>query len=152
MKSAKTALGRTINMAALVAKNETTRAVSNIPVNARGDIIDNRGNVKISKETIAKEFNKDVLTGVEENISIKDEKSTTTPKQKKTESAIDTDVLDVYNDDRLSTPTDISNLSLDETVIEVNRTLRTREDGSSYHEIEYSDGSMTEEFYTDGPI
>ena len=28
MKSAKTALGRTINMAALAAKNETTRAVS----------------------------------------------------------------------------------------------------------------------------
>ena len=43
MKSAKTALGKTINMAALAAKHETTRAVSNIPVNARGDIIDNRG-------------------------------------------------------------------------------------------------------------
>ena len=82
MKSAKTALGRTINMAALAAKNETTRAVSNIPVNARGDIIDNRGNVTISKEEIAKEFNKDMIIGVEESISIKEETVTTSTKKK----------------------------------------------------------------------
>jgi hypothetical protein len=143
MKSAKTALGRTINMAALVAKNETARAVSNIPVNARGDIIDNRGNVKISKETIAKEFNKEVLTGIEETISIKDDE--VNPNKKKTKSTIDNDVLEVYNDDK-------SDLSLDEKVIEVNRKLRTRKDGSSYHEIEYSDGSMTEEFFQSGPV
>jgi hypothetical protein len=146
MKSAKTALGRTINMSALAAKNETTRAVSNIPVNARGDIIDNRGNVKISKETIAKEFNKEVLTGIEETISIKDDevKPNKKNKNKKVASTLDNDVLDVYNDN--------SDVSLDEKVIEVNRTLRTREDGSSYHEIEYSDGSMTEEFYKNGPV
>lgn len=142
MKSAKTALGKTINMAALVAKNETTRAVSNIPVNARGDIIDNRGNVKISKEEIAKEFNKDMIIGVEESISIKEESVTTSTKKKnkKTESTIDSDVFDINN----GTTDDVS---IDEKVVEVNRILRTREDGSSYHEIEYSDGSMTEEFY-----
>tara|TARA_B110000977_G_scaffold144406_1_gene183328 strand:+ start:116 stop:550 length:435 start_codon:yes stop_codon:yes gene_type:complete len=142
MKSAKTALGRTINMAALAAKNETTRAVSNIPVNARGDIIDNRGNVTISKEEIAKEFNKDMIIGVEESISIKEETVTTSTKKKnkKTESTIDSDVFDMNN----GTTNDVS---IDEKVVEVNRILRTREDGSSYHEIEYSDGSMTEEFY-----
>tara|TARA_R110000772_G_scaffold2232_11_gene7772 strand:+ start:8651 stop:9085 length:435 start_codon:yes stop_codon:yes gene_type:complete len=142
MKSAKTALGRTINMAALAAKNETTRAVSNIPVNARGDIIDNRGNVTISKEEIAKEFNKDMIIGVEESISIKEETVTTSTKKKnkKTESTIDSDVFDINN----GTTDDVS---IDEKVVEVNRILRTREDGSSYHEIEYSDGSMTEEFY-----
>tara|TARA_R110000822_G_scaffold91583_1_gene211015 strand:+ start:414 stop:848 length:435 start_codon:yes stop_codon:yes gene_type:complete len=142
MKSAKTALGRTINMAALAAKNETTRAVSNIPVNARGDIIDNRGNVTISKEEIAKEFNKDMIIGVEESISIKEETVTTSTKKKnkKTESTIDSDVFDINN----GTTNDVS---IDEKVVEVNRILRTREDGSSYHEIEYSDGSMTEEFY-----
>ncbi len=141
MKSAKTALGRTINMAALAAKNETTRAVSNIPVNARGDIIDNRGNVKISKEEIAKQFNKDMLIGVEETISIKEEDTpkNTKKKNKKNESTIESDVFDMTED-----------ISLDEKVIEVNRSLRTREDGSSYHEIEYSDGSMTEEFYQSG--
>ena len=145
MKSAKTALGKTINMAALAAKHETTRAVSNIPVNARGDIIDNRGNVTISKEEIAKEFNKDMIIGVEESISIKEETVTTSTKKKnkKTESTIDSDVFDINN----GTTDDVS---IDEKVVEVNRILRTREDGSSYHEIEYSDGSMTEEFYQPG--
>ena len=149
MKSAKTALGKTINMAALVAKNETTRAVSNIPVNARGDIIDNRGNVKISKEAIAKEFNKDILIGVEETVSIKEDQVKSKNKQKKT---VDNVELDVYTSDRENNTTDSSDVSLDAKVVEVNRTLRTREDGSSYHEIEYSDGSMTEEFYQNGPV
>ena len=149
MKSAKTALGRTINMAALAAKNETTRAVSNIPVNARGDIIDNRGNVKISKEAIAKEFNKDILIGVEETVSIKEDKVKSKNKPNKT---VDNVVLDVYTSDRENNTTDSSDVSLDAKVVEVNRTLRTREDGSSYHEIEYSDGSMTEEFYQNGPV
>ena len=52
MKTVKTARGRIIDMAALAAKAEETRAVSNVPVNARGDIIDNRGNVKVTKEKI----------------------------------------------------------------------------------------------------
>ena len=149
MKSAKTALGKTINMAALAAKHETTRAVSNIPVNARGDIIDNRGNVKISKEEIAKEFNKDILIGVEETVSIKEDQVKSKNKQKKT---VDNVELDVYTSDRENNTTDSSDVSLDAKVVEVNRTLRTREDGSSYHEIEYSDGSMTEEFYQNGPV
>jgi hypothetical protein len=151
MKSAKTALGKTINMAELAAKNETTRAVSNIPVNARGDIIDSRGNVKISKEAIAKEFNKDILIGVEEIVSIKEDtaKSKSKNKQKK---VVDNMELDVYTGNRQTNTTDSSDISLDDKVVEVNRTLRTREDGSSYHEIEYSDGSMTEEFYQNGPV
>lgn len=40
-----TALGRPFDMAALVAKNEKTRAVGNMSVNARGDIIDSNNNV-----------------------------------------------------------------------------------------------------------
>ena len=41
----KTALGRPIDMAALRAKNETVRAVGNMNVNARGDILDSNNNV-----------------------------------------------------------------------------------------------------------
>jgi len=41
----KTALGRVVDMAALAAKNEKTRAVGNMKVNARGDTIDSMGNV-----------------------------------------------------------------------------------------------------------
>jgi hypothetical protein len=41
----KTALGKTFDMAALRAKNEKVRAVGNMNVNARGDIIDSNNNV-----------------------------------------------------------------------------------------------------------
>ena len=111
MKSAKTALGKTINMAALAAKHETTRAVSNIPVNARGDIIDNRGNVKISKEEIAKEFNKDILIGVEETVSIKEDQVKSKNKQKKT---VDNVELDVYTSDRENYKVFLQQLSTDD--------------------------------------
>jgi hypothetical protein len=41
----KTAMGRPIDMAALRMKNENVRAVGNMNVNARGDIIDSNNNV-----------------------------------------------------------------------------------------------------------
>jgi hypothetical protein len=37
----KSALGKRVDLGALILKNETERAVSNLNVNARGDIIDN---------------------------------------------------------------------------------------------------------------
>lgn len=40
-----TAMGKQIDMAALRAKNEMVRAVGNMNVNARGDIIDSHNNV-----------------------------------------------------------------------------------------------------------
>lgn len=41
----KTAMGKSIDMAALRAKNEKTRAIGNLNCNARGDIIDSHDNV-----------------------------------------------------------------------------------------------------------
>jgi len=41
----RTAMGKTIDMAALISKNEKVRAVGNMGVNARGDIIDNHGKI-----------------------------------------------------------------------------------------------------------
>lgn len=45
MAGQRTAQGRTIDMATLAAKNEKVRAVGNMNVNARGDILDNNNNV-----------------------------------------------------------------------------------------------------------
>lgn len=45
MAGYRTAQGRTVDMATLVAKNEKVRAVGNMNVNARGDILDNQNNV-----------------------------------------------------------------------------------------------------------
>jgi hypothetical protein len=45
MSKYRTAMGKTVDMSALAAKNEGVRAVGNLPVNARGDTIDAAGRV-----------------------------------------------------------------------------------------------------------
>lgn len=47
MKQYRSATGKTIDMAALAAKNERVRAVGNMNVNARGDTIDSEGKIII---------------------------------------------------------------------------------------------------------
>ena len=44
-KTYRTAQGRVVDLGAMIAQNETVRAVGNMNVNARGDIIDNQGRV-----------------------------------------------------------------------------------------------------------
>lgn len=44
-----TANGKTVDMGALRLKNERVRAVGNMKVNARGDVIDDKGSVISSK-------------------------------------------------------------------------------------------------------
>ena len=45
MKSYRSAMGKNVDMSALLAKNENTRAVGNMKVNARGDTIDAQGRI-----------------------------------------------------------------------------------------------------------
>lgn len=45
MANYRTAMGKMVDMAALTAKNEKTRAVGNMKVNARGDTIDAQGRI-----------------------------------------------------------------------------------------------------------
>lgn len=45
MSKYSTAMGKNIDMAALKAQNEKVRAVGNMNVNARGDVLDGNGNV-----------------------------------------------------------------------------------------------------------
>jgi len=47
MKQYRSAQGKTVDMAALAAKNEKTRAVGNMKVNARGDTIDATGKILV---------------------------------------------------------------------------------------------------------
>lgn len=61
MSKIRTAMGRMIDMDALVLKNEKIRAVSNMKVNARGDIIDTNGNVvESANDRVAKSYNNTV--------------------------------------------------------------------------------------------
>jgi len=122
MKRVKTAKGQILDMAALASKYEKTRAVSNVDVNARGDIIDNRNQVKVPREKISKEFYKNNVPGADtKEVSIKTEEN---PEPVKTEPVVKEEPK------KESKPT------------ETNRTTRTREDGTSYYEVEFSDGSM----------
>lgn len=131
MKTIKTARGRTIDMGALRAKHENTRAISNMPINAKGDIIDSRGKIVVPRETISKEFYKNNVPGsTDTKVSIKEDQE---------------EVVKVEEEIEVTQPpveeAPIASENNDE-VIEVSRRQRTREDGSEYWEVEYSDGSM----------
>ena len=119
MKRVKTARGKILDMGALATQHEKTRAVSNVPVNARGDIIDNRGNVTVQREKISKEYYKDNVPGADkEEISIKEESTKPAPAKKAPK--------------KKSEPQEVS------------REMRERSDGTMYYEVEYDDGSMEE--------
>ena len=141
MKTVKTARGKTLNMGQLAEEFERTRAVSNVPVNAKGDIIDARGDVKVPREKISKEYYRDNLQGVEESVSIKvdhDEPVVITPTQEVKE---ETKPKPKETPKPKSAPV----VAEEEEVVEIGRRERTRDDGTKYWEVEFSDGSMTTE-------
>lgn len=128
MKAVRTARGKIIDMGGLQTKYEKTRAVSNVPVNARGDIIDSRGDVKVNREKISKEFYKDTVLGVEEQVSIKEDKI---------------EPVNIPETPEVMQTEPVSQTVESETQIEeLSRRQRTRKDGTKYWEIEYTDGSI----------
>lgn len=61
MAKHRTAMGKTIDMASLVAKNEKVRAVGNMSVNARGDTIDSQGKIVVpSTKKVSSTYQKTV--------------------------------------------------------------------------------------------
>lgn len=57
----RTANGKMVDINALIAKNEKTRAVGNMKINARGDIIDSQNRiVKTANERVNEMYNKTV--------------------------------------------------------------------------------------------
>jgi len=113
----KTHKGREFNMSAFAEKNGDTRVVGNVSMNARGDIIDAKGNVKIPTQTISRAV-ADIKNNETKSVSLKADESITPVKN----SAVTAEAT--------VAPTDI---------------VRTREvdtiDGLAT-EVEYADGSM----------
>lgn len=145
MKDIRTARGRVLNMGQLATEHEKTRAVSNVPINAKGDIIDNRGEVKVPREKISKEYYRDNLTGIEEQISIKEEPASPAPPPVEADPAKAVKPEPVKPKPKAVKPKVEPVVTKEEGVHETGRRSRTREDGTTYWEVEFSDGSMTTE-------
>jgi hypothetical protein len=61
MSKYRTAMGKTVDMSALAAKNEKVRAVGNMSVNARGDTVDAHGKVIIpASQKVSSSYQKTV--------------------------------------------------------------------------------------------
>jgi len=57
----KTAQGKTVDMGRLMLQNEKVRAVGNMKVNARGDMVDDMNNVIATKtQQVNKQYNKQI--------------------------------------------------------------------------------------------
>jgi CxxC motif-containing protein len=72
----KTHTGREFNMSAFAEKNGDTRVVGNVSMNARGDIIDEKGNVKIPTQTISRAV-ADIKNNESKLVSLKADESIT---------------------------------------------------------------------------
>lgn len=112
MRQVKTAKGKSLDMAALAKKHEDERAVSNVPINAKGDRLDEKGNVKATVQSIARAQME--MQSESEMVGLGKTASKSSKKQK---------------DDPL-------------LPVETSRTIKTRDDGSQYEEIEYDDGNI----------
>lgn len=114
----KTHRGREFNMSAFAEKNGDTRAVGNVAMNARGDIIDAKGNVKIPTQSISRAL-ADVKNNENKSVSLKADESITPVKN----TAVKADPVEEVGPQIVS-----------------QRKIET-EDGPAI-EIEYDDGSM----------
>ena len=57
----KTARGKALDMGALILQNENVRAVGNMKVNARGDLVDDNNRVIVNKPTqVNKQYSQEV--------------------------------------------------------------------------------------------
>lgn len=79
----RTAQGKSIDMNALILKNGSTRAVGNMGINAKGDIVDgNNSPVKKRKDRIQKQYNRQVQaapTSIRSNVSDGEVQETAAP-------------------------------------------------------------------------
>jgi hypothetical protein len=132
----KTHRGREFNMSAFADKNGDTKVVGNVSMNARGDIIDAKGNVKIPTQTISR-MAADLKNNESRHVGLKADSKISAPAVE-TEPAAEPN-LSVYNDERLVSNFDKMVEEPEPNVIST-RDVETP-DGTAV-EIEYDDGSI----------
>ena len=115
----KSAMGRVVDMGALMLENENTRAVGNMNVNARGDVLDSANRVVETKnKQVAKHYQRQVAAPAnhlpttstqaakkqqsqKKSAKEKVAKDTPAPAKPRAVKVVNESVLDVYNDERL---------------------------------------------------
>ena len=130
MRNTKTARGSIIDMSALAAKHETTRAVGNVPMNARGDRLNQDGSIKVKAEDIAVAHQNTQEPPEQQPIS--------NPKP------IEPKIEKPKPKDETIQEVEIPNLEeqFSQEPEAISKITRTRKDGTKFVEIEYDDGSI----------
>lgn len=118
----KTARGRMIDMAALAKANEQVRAVGNVPMNAKGDRLDASGNVSQTVQAKARAQHNTTSAPEKRKLSDVPGNKEAKAKAKRKPAA-----------KKKAEPTG---------PVVMSETKKTRDDGTSYLEIEYDDGSI----------
>jgi len=129
----RTARGVSIDMSAMAAKHEMTRAVSNVMMNAGGDRLNKDGTVKVKAEDIAVAHQNNKVPPQTQALS--DTKpvqpNPVAKPQPQPEPVAPTQEVEVPDlEQEFENPEPISKIT------------RTRDDGTKYVEIEYDDGSI----------
>ena len=118
MKRVKTAKGKFLDMAGLAKKYEETRAVGNVPMNAKGDRLDSGGNVKATVQNVSRAQHDAIEPARPAPLSEPIVTRNDEPKEEVMATAPDPDPVIIREEEK------------------------TREDGSVYLEIEFDDGSI----------
>jgi hypothetical protein len=118
MKRVKTAKGKFLDMAGLAKKYEETRAVGNVPMNAKGDRLDSGGNVKATVQNVSRAQHDAIEPAQPAPLSEPIVTRNDEPKEEVMATAPDPDPVIISEEEK------------------------TREDGSVYLEIEFDDGSI----------
>jgi len=103
----KSAMGRVVDMGTLMLENEHTRAVGNMNVNARGDLLDSNNRVVETKNRqVAKHYQRQVAAPANHlpttsTQAAKKQQSLRKSAKPRAAKVVNESVLDVYNDERL---------------------------------------------------
>ena len=103
----KSAMGRVVDLGALMLENENTRAVGNMNVNARGDTLDSANRVvdpkpkQVQKHYQRQSTNTSATVPTTSTREAKKQQAEKTKTKKSKEKAVNSSVLDVYTNERL---------------------------------------------------
>lgn len=100
MKNYRSAQGKIVDMAALAAKNERTRAVGNMKVNARGDTIDATGKIIVPvTQKVGEKYQKTVGNKSAQPVKQKSESKQQAPAKPKELTKEEMDLEAQFDDD-----------------------------------------------------